>query len=78
MTVNQVIEMLYESYLAKDNEGVSKYPKTSVKMMNPKKEGKPLDGKSLVKNITEGQEIQEDFWCLSFERLQSTSYLEIC
>lgn len=50
--------MLYESYLAKDNEGVSKYPKTSVKMMNPKKEGKPLDGKSLVKNITEGQEIQ--------------------
>ena len=54
MRVNQVIEMLHESYLAKDEDGVSKYPKTSVKMMNPKKDGKPLDGKSLVKNIAEG------------------------
>jgi hypothetical protein len=54
MTINQVIEMLHESYLAKDDEGLSKYPKLSVKMMNPKKEGKPLDGKSLVKNIAEG------------------------
>ena len=58
MTINQVITLLCDSYLAKDDDGQSKYPTISVKMMNPKKEGKALDGKTLMKTIAEGSVIK--------------------
>ena len=58
MTINMVIDLITDSYLAKDDDGLSKYPPLSVKMMNPKKEGKALDGKTLMKTIGEGQVIQ--------------------
>jgi hypothetical protein len=54
MTINMVIDLITDSYLAKDDDGLSKYPPLSVKMMNPKKEGKALDGKTLMKTIGEG------------------------
>jgi hypothetical protein len=54
MTIKMVIELIIESYLAKDDDGQPKYPPLSVKMMNPKKEGKALDSKTLMKSIGEG------------------------
>jgi len=62
MTINQVISLLHSTYLAKNEDGESKYPLESIKIMNPKKskdgKGKPLDGKSLMKPFGEGQVIQ--------------------
>lgn len=37
MTVNQLITLIHDTYLAKDEDNESKYPKASVKIMNPKK-----------------------------------------
>ena len=70
MTVNQLITLIHDTYLAKDEDNESKYPKASVKIMNPKKEGKALDGKTLMKTIAEGSAIQV--------RIFDVCHLNIC
>ena len=50
-----MIEVISENYLEKDKEGNAKYPVSCLKIMDPKKEGKVLAGKTLLKTIDEGQ-----------------------
>jgi hypothetical protein len=47
--------VISDNYLEKDKDGNVKYPSSCLKFMNPKKEGKVLDGKTLLKTIDEGQ-----------------------